>query len=458
MATQTRSQSLGSTRRIERLLRPFQEFAGLAAASGIILLVCTILALLWANSPWSATYTALWGTKVTVGFGDFILSKALLLWINDGLMALFFFVVGLEIKREVIAGELSTLKKAALPVVAALGGMVVPALLYVLLNRGGIEARGWGIPMATDIAFALGILALLGSRVPTALKVFLTAFAIADDIGAVLVIALFYTEHIAWTALGAAALLLLALTAANVLGVRSPLVYGLLGAALWVAFLKSGVHATVAGVLLALTIPATTRIDPGEFLQRSRSVLDQFEHADHGKGETAADAERQAALHTQEELCEAAQTPLLRMEHALHPWVAFFIMPVFALANAGVALGGGEGGALVHPVSLGIVLGLVLGKPLGITLFAWLAVRLGLATLPEGVTWRHIHGAGWLGGVGFTMALFIAGLAFGESPLQTSAKLGILAASLIAGTVGFALLRMTSSDAVPAPARRRAGA
>ena len=430
---------------IHRLLRPFQEFARLQAGSGILLLVCTAVALVWANSPWAASYTALWGTTLTVGMGAFVIAKPLLLWINDGLMAIFFFVVGLEIKREVLAGELSSVRKAAFPVIAAVGGMVVPAGLYVLLNRGGVEARGWGVPMATDIAFALGVLALLGSRAPTSLKIFLTAFAIADDIGAVLVIALFYTETIAWSYLGLAAGCLLLLVALNAGGARRPLTYVVLGIVLWVAFLKSGVHATVAGVLLAMTIPATARIDCAAFLQRGRSVLDQFEQASLGDGEVVAHSERQAALHTLEEACEQVQTPLHRMEHALHPWVTYAIMPVFALANAGVILGGG--GGVGHPVALGVIMGLVLGKPLGVTLFAWLAVRLGMAELPPGITWRHVHGAGWLGGIGFTMALFIAGLAFAGTPYLDTAKLGILTASLVAGVVGFVLLRGTAPAA-----------
>jgi NhaA family Na+:H+ antiporter len=295
--------------------------------------------------------------------------------------------------------------------------------------------------MATDIAFALGVLALLGSRAPTSLKVFLTAFAIADDIGAVLVIAFFYTEQILWGALGAGAVFLVLLVLANLSGIRSPLVYALLGVALWVAFLKSGVHATVAGVLLAMTIPARARIDPRVFVHCARSVLDQFEKADIGRGDIATEAERQAALHTLEEACEQVQTPLQRLEHMLHPWVTFAIMPIFALANAGVPLGSGGAGGLADPVSLGIILGLFLGKPIGVTLFAWLAVRLGLASLPGDLTWKHIHGAGWLGGIGFTMALFIASLAFAGSPVLLAAKIGILAASVIAGVAGYLFVR-----------------
>ena len=424
--------------RIYRLIRPFQEFARLQASSGILLLACTVLALLWANSPWAGGYTHLLETKVTVGGGGFALSESLLHWINDGLMAVFFFVIGLEIKREILAGELSSLRQAALPIAAALGGMIAPALIYLVLNEGGAGSRGWGIPMATDIAFALGVLALLGSRVPAALKVFLAAFAIADDIGAVLVIALFYTAQINFLALALGFGFLVLAALANWSGVRRPLIYALLGMVIWVAFLESGVHATVAGVLLAMTIPASARLDPAGFLAQGRSVLDQFERADLPDN-ILTNAERQAALHTLEHAAEQVQTPLQRMEHALHPWVSFFIMPVFALANAGVPLTGSA--AITHPIPLGIILGLVLGKPLGVTLFAWLAVRSGLAAKPEGVSWRHVHGAGWLGGIGFTMALFISGLAFGDPASLAQAKLGILCASLIAGIVGYLLLR-----------------
>ena len=438
--------------RIDRLIRPFQEFARIEASSGILLLACTALALLWANSPWAESYTGLLGTYVTVGGGGFAVRETLLHWINDGLMAVFFFVVGLEIKREVLAGELASPRQAALPIAAALGGMAVPALLYLAVNRGGGPgAAGWGIPMATDIAFALGVLALLGSRVPAALKVFLAAFAIADDIGAVLVIAFFYTAEIHFGSLGLGFGFLALAALANWSGVRRPLAYALLGVAAWVAFLESGVHATVAGVLLALTVPAGARLDPAAFLARGRDVLDQFERADF-PDDVLRNAERQAALHTLEHAAERAQTPLQRMEHALHPWVSFLIMPVFALANAGVALGGSGGGGLNGPVPLGIVLGLVLGKPLGVTLFAWMAVRSGLAAMPAGVTWRHIHGAGWLGGIGFTMALFIAGLAFADPSALAQAKLGILCASLLAGVVGYLLLRGSGSAAPEPPA------
>lgn len=426
----------------ELLLHPFQEFMHKEVSSGILLLICAVVALIWANSPWADSYTKLWQIKLTVGLDSFVLNKSLLLWINDGLMAIFFFVVGLEIKREVLTGELASPRQAALPIAAALGGMLVPALLYTAFNAGGSGVSGWGIPMATDIAFALGVLALLGSRVPLALKVFLTALAIVDDLGAVLVIAFFYTAEIAWLSLLVAVGFLLLLIIINWLGVRHPLVYTLLGIGLWVAFLKSGVHATIAGVLLAMTIPAQARINSSEFVKQGRSILDEFERA--SVGNKTDNETRQAALQALETTCEQAETPLQRLEHALHPWVAFFIMPIFALANAGVTLESNFSELLGQPISLGVIAGLVIGKQIGVTLFAWLAVRSKLADLPSGVTWRQIYGAGWLAGIGFTMSLFIAGLAFGDTPALALAKFGILIASLIAGIAGWLILRSAS--------------
>jgi NhaA family Na+:H+ antiporter len=429
---------------VERIVRPFQDFADKQSSGGIVLIATTVIALAWANSPWGESYAALWHTKLTVGVGDFAVSKDLTHWINDGLMAVFFLVVGLEIKREVLVGELSSARNAALPVVAALGGAVVPALIYLAINTGTEGSAGWGIPMATDIAFALGVLALLGQRAPTTLKVFLTALAIADDIVAVLVIALFYTSEISWGGLGAGAAFLAALIVANLLGVGRTLVYAVLGVGLWLCFLLSGVHATIAGVLLALTIPATSFIDPGAFLERSRYVLDRFEQAGEKGENVLTNEERQAALHALNHAAYKLEPPLHELEHALHPWVVFAVMPVFALANAGVPLGGGVAEALISPVSLGIVLGLVVGKQLGITLFAWLAVRSGVSELPEGIGWRHVYGAGWLAGIGFTMSLFITDLAFSEDSLIQAAKLGILCASLIAGVIGWTILRGAS--------------
>ena len=425
---------------IIKLVRPFQEFAARETSGGILLLACTLAALVWANSPWTTRYTALWHTPLTVGLGSFTLSHDLHFWVNDGLMAIFFFVVGLEIKRELLAGELASPRQAALPILAALGGVVVPALLYSALNARGPGAPGWGIPMATDIAFAIGVMALLGERVPLGLKVFLTALAIVDDIAAVLVIALFYTAELAWGALGFAGVCLAALFAANRLGVRHPLPYALVGGVLWMAMLQSGVHATIAGVLLAFMIPSRTALNQSEFLRDSRAVLDHFERASENERSVLSDAEQQMAIEALEDGCEKVQPPLHRLEHGLHPWVTFVIMPLFALANAGVPLFGDVGKAVASPITLGVVLGLVLGKPIGITLASWLAVRVGWAALPDNVSWKHIHGAGWLAGIGFTMSLFMTGLSFVDDAQLTAAKLGILTASLCAGIIGSVIL------------------
>jgi NhaA family Na+:H+ antiporter len=414
------------------LVRAFQRFVRLEAAGGILLLACTGVALVWANSPLAALYNDLWHTPVTIGAGGFVLAKDLQHWVNDGLMAIFFFVIGLEIKRELLVGELASRRQAALPAAAALGGMVVPAGLYILINRSGPASAGWGVPMATDIAFALGVLALLGRRVPLGLKVFLTALAIVDDLGAVLVIAVFYTAALDWT-----------MVAVSVAHVRHPAVYGALGVLLWIAFLESGVHATVAGVLAALTIPSRARIDMRTFRERSRGVLDRLELSDPDPTPHMMSGEQQEAIYALNALVEGVETPLQRLEHALLPWVTFVIMPVFALANAGVALGGGLADAVRHPVTLGVAGGLVIGKLVGVTVFARLAIALGIAERPAGVTNRHILGASALAGIGFTMSLFIASLAFGESALLDLAKIGVLGASLLAGLLGTAILLRT---------------
>jgi NhaA family Na+:H+ antiporter len=429
---------------VERILRPFQEFIKLEASGGILLFLCTLIALVWANSSWSDSYFDLWQTRIKIGLGGFELNKPLILWINDGLMAMFFFVVGLEIKREILVGELSSPKQAALPIAAALGGMVIPAILYLALNTGKAGASGWGIPMATDIAFALGALALLGKRVPIALKVFLTSIAIVDDIGAVLVIALFYTSQIYWSNLAVGAVFLLALLFANRTGVRNPLLYALLGiGGLWLAFLMSGVHATIAGVLAAMTIPAGIPIGKAKFLEIGRHHLDEFEGA--AEGNMLTSKKQRKAAEAIESASKLVQSPLQRLEQALHPWAIFGVMPIFALANAGVTFDGSLTQALTNPVTLGIVLGLVVGKQVGITLFSWIAVRSGFATLPSGIKWRQIYGVGWLAGIGFTMSLFIAGLAFEDAQLLSVAKFGILTSSFIAGVVGWIILRRNSS-------------
>jgi NhaA family Na+:H+ antiporter len=426
---------------IERLIKPFALFAKQASAGGIVLLACAVVALLWANSPLSEYYFRLWSIPVEVRFGNLVdIDKPLLLWINDGLMAVFFFLVGMEIKRELLVGELRSPRKAMLPMAAAVGGMVVPALIYASLNWGTPEVRGWGVPMATDIAFALGALALLGTRAPLALKVFLTALAIVDDLGAVLVIALFYTENLKVNALLYSLLFWGAMIAMNRLGVRSGLAYFLVSVGMWYFMLKSGVHATVAGVLGAFAIPVRSRIDPELFIVRVREYLNQFDQPITERT-IILSPEQQSAVEAIEREALRVQSPLQRLEHRLHYFVAFFVMPIFALANAGVALGGEGGLNWTSRVIWGVALGLLIGKPLGIALFSWLAVRLGLAQLPQGINFVHIVGVGFLGGIGFTMALFIAGLAFRGDELNY-AKLGILAGSALAGAIGFMMLRI----------------
>ncbi|EGB15265.1 Na+/H+ antiporter NhaA [Pseudodesulfovibrio mercurii] len=425
---------------IEQVLMPFHEFFRSKSTGGVLLIASALVALVWANSPWAASYDGLWRTEFTVGFGAAALSKPVILWVNDGLMALFFFVVGLEIKREFLVGELSSRSQAVLPIAAAVGGMVVPATLYALVNHGAPSAPGWGIPMATDIAFALGILALLGDRVPYQIKIFLTAVAIVDDIGSILVIALFYTADISLTMLGLGAACLALAFGANRLGVRTPVFYALAGCLLWFFVLKSGVHSTVAGVLMALTIPARSRCDAEAFSSNADRLLADYRKAA-GPGQTVlTNRDMHSALLSMQRIVTRAETPLQRLEHALHPLVDYVIMPVFALANAGVALSGGIAAEAV-PAALGTALGLVLGKPVGIVLMVLLIVRFSEG-YPRGVTLRHFIGAGMLGGIGFTMSLFIGALAFGNEPaLLAGAKTAVLGASLLAGAGGYLVLR-----------------
>ncbi|MFD2244881.1 Na+/H+ antiporter NhaA [Pontibacter ruber] len=441
---------------VRKIIHPLQEFVEAEAFSGILLMAVTVAALAWANSPWGESYINTWNTYFTIAFGEHGLSKPAILWINDGLMAIFFFVVGLEIKREILTGELASFRNAAFPVVAAIGGMLVPAGIYYLLNQNTGSAGGWGIPMATDIAFALGILTLLGNRVPLPLKLFLLAFAIVDDIGAVLVIAIFYTSEVNFLALYIGTLVFGVLLVLNALGVRSIWIYVLLGIILWVAFLKSGVHATIAGILLALTIPARSKTTEQEFITSTDNVLGEL-HAVHmiknpdlSEEEEATEEDFQAAVHTIEANCEEALSPLRRLEHSMHPWVAYLIMPVFALSNAGLLIDADLLNEFNNPVVLGIILGLVLGKPIGIILFTWLASVTGLAAKPASISWGQVTGAGLLGGIGFTMSIFIANLAFEDSVYLATAKLGILSASLIAGLLGYLLL-VFATKKTPAP-------
>lgn len=431
-------------------VRPFLRFSQIEAASGIVLLVAAAVALVWANSPWAGAYQTLFEElHLELNFGPVHLDESFGHLINDGLMAIFFFVVGLEIKRELLVGELASIRQAALPILSAVGGLVAPALIYATLNANTEGAAGWGIPTATDIAFVIGVMAVLGDRIPLGLKVFLTALAIVDDLAAVIVIAFFYTAEIAWPGVALAAVCVLLLLTLNRLGVRHPLPYALLGIVLWLAVLHSGVHATVAGVLAAMTIPARTLLDAPQFLGNCLRIMDHLKEHAGNQRDAMTGPELQTAIVALEDTCEKALPPLNRLETALHPWVALVIMPVFALANAGVVISSELIQHVAGPVTLGAGLGLLLGKPLGIGLAAWLSVKTGIAALPSGVTWDHIHGAAWLAGIGFTMSLFVAALAFPDPRLLAMAKIGVLGGSIFAALIG-TLILLRRSASIPA--------
>ncbi|MCM2326694.1 MAG: Na+/H+ antiporter NhaA [Lysobacter sp.] len=435
----------------DRVVRPFQLFAQRQASGALVLLGCSILALAWANSPWEAAYGQMQGMPLGISLGEQALRLDLRHWINDGLMAIFFFGVGLEIKREFLVGELAERRKAMLPIVAAAGGMVVPALIYAGFNFNGAGAKGWGIPMATDIAFALGALAVLGSRIPDSLKVFLIALAIVDDLGALLVIAIFYTASIEWRGVALIAALTLALWVANRTGARRGLIYLLLGLGLWAGFLMSGLHATLAGVLTALFVPARVRMVSDALPQVIRRGADDIEAQALDNEPDAMDPDRVAIIGAIGGSLDAATAPLQRMEHVVQPWVTYGILPAFGLFNAGVAIDATVLRTLPTAVPLGIMVGLVLGKSVGISLASWLAVKTGLAVLPEGSTWRHLVGAAFLAGIGFTMALFISGLAFADTHFEREAKLAILVGSLLAAAAGIAILLASKATQAPGP-------
>jgi len=514
----------------ERLARPFQRFASLSSSSGIVLLLMTGIAMIWANSKYAESYFEIFNeteTRITVTHNPHHASTSdsehteeslevfhatanqspdlqdhtdaainetdhatesqatddhaesvqeeasssehdwqplpqkpywwtahsTAAWINDLLMAVFFLVVGLEIKREILVGELASPKRAALPIFGALGGMIGPALIFTALNFGKETIGGWGIPMATDIAFAVGILAMLGSRIPNSLKVFLTSLAIVDDLGALVVIAVFYTEQLDMAYLGYAGTIVAVLMFMNVLRVRWITLYLVMGLPLWYCVYMSGVHATIAGVLLAMTIPAHARVNPVNFVFSTRKALEVFSNAeDDLETSISKSSEQRAAVNAIIKNSRQVLPPLHRIENVLHPWAAFVIIPIFALANAGIPVSGGVTDNLTNPVSMGIILGLFLGKPIGIGILCFVACKLGLAALPKGVSWRHIIGAGFLGGIGFTMAIFIANLAFETSPTDLEhAKLAILVASGISAIVGAALLLTCKSRSEPEP-------
>jgi NhaA family Na+:H+ antiporter len=416
---------------------PFYEFFKTEAAGGALLVTCALGAVIAANSQWGDVYNSMWATPIAIVWGGHALSLTIHQWINDGLMAVFFLLVGLEIKREALAGELASLRHAALPIAAAIGGMLVPASIYFLTSGGGMASRGWAIPMATDIAFALGVLALVAPGAPSGLKVFLAALAIVDDMGAVLVIALFYSGDIAWSAVRMAGLIVVLLCALNIFRVRSLAPYLLLGLGLWFFVHESGIHATIAGVLLAFAIPTRTRINAAEFSAKARRLLDHFDRTETGDLLVLTSRGQQDAIVGLERASELVTAPLLRLEHALHAFSAFVVMPLFAFSNAGVSLSG----SIEGNVSLAVILGLVIGKPLGIAGAALAAVRLRLGALPEGVSWTALFGCACLGGIGFTMSLFIATLAFDGTDLLESAKVGILGGSILSGVVGANIVR-----------------
>ena len=392
-----------TNRRNERIIMDktfsrIQEFIKLETSGGVVLIIAAIFAMIIANTPLSANYDLILGTYIKVGIGNFEIAKPAILWINDGLMAIFFFLVGLEIKREVLAGELSSFDKAILPIMAAIGGMAVPGIIFAIINWGTPEnLNGWAIPTATDIAFALGILALIGSRAPISLKIFLLAIAIIDDLGAIVIIAIFYTSELSLSALSFSVIGFAAAVALNRMGVQRTAPYLLVGIVMWVFVLKSGVHATLAGVLIAFTIPLKTKNED--------------------------------------------EALLYKMEHGLHPWVAFLILPVFAFANAGVNFTGIGIDDLLQPLTLGIAVGLFLGKQIGVFLATWIGVKSGIARLPENVSWKHVYGVACLTGVGFTMSLFIGSLAFATADVMNAVRLGVVLGSVLSGIIGYLLLK-----------------
>ena len=423
------------------VINPIQKFINNSTTSGIVLFSSAFLAILIANSPWADEYHHLWELDFSVGFNGNFITKNLHHWINDGLMAIFFFVVGLELKREIIGGELRNPKNAILPIIAAIGGMLLPALIYYFFNQSGVTSDGWGIPMATDIAFALGVLYLLGDKVPLSLKVFLTALAIVDDIGAVLVIAFFYTSDINFVSLATGGVFMLVLIVSNIVGIRNTIYYGIIGiGGLWLAFLMSGVHATIAAVLAAMTIPADVKISEKIYTEKLQLLIAKFQKAKPNNNPTVTNNQ----LHIIEDIricSKRALTPLQRLEHSMHPFVAFVVMPIFAFSNAGVVLSGDMFSQLNSSVFYGVFFGLILGKVLGVFGLVFLLVKLKWINLPDGMNNIHLLGVGFLASIGFTMSLFIGGLAFVNKEFIAQAKMGVLFASIVASFIGYIIIK-----------------
>ena len=428
------------------IITPFQKFVKVESLSGVLLFGATIIALIIANSSLAPAYESIWQYEFGIQSPDFKLVKPLILWINDGLMAVFFFLIGLEIKREVMIGELNSLRKASFPFFAALGGMAIPITLYIIMNEDPATSHGWGIPAATDIAFSLAILQLLGSRVPISLKVFLAAFAIVDDIGAVLLIALFYSTGIKWLLLLIALGIILILILLSIRGIYNKYLYFAAGAVVWLLFLKAGFHPTVAGVLLAFTIPLRKKIDVKTYAVNLCDIVDEFKDAGDGKSPVLS-KEQVDYIDDLEDWTSKVQSPLQHLEHSLHNWVAYLIIPVFAFANAGVNLTTGTD--IDYRLILIIVLSLFAGKSIGITLFTWLGRKFKLTVIPGNIKGSQLVGIAFLAGVGFTMSIFISNLAFVDNPsVVNSAKIGIIAGSLISGLTGYLILRFSSKQKV----------
>ena len=428
-----------------RVATPFEHFIHAQTTTGLVLIFMTIVALLLANSPLVEVYSHIFHTKIDFNVGEWHLSHTVHHWINDGLMAIFFFMVGLEIKREILVGELSNLKVAMLPILSAIGGMVLPALIYLSINAGGEGANGWGIPMATDIAFAISALVLLGKRVSPALVTFLVALAIVDDLGAVVVIAIFYTDHINFLPLILAGISFLTMLMFNRFGIHAILPYFIVGLIMWFFMLESGVHATIAGVIAAMTIPSRPKLTPVDFTAHTKNLLDEYDNYPVATDHTMHENQKAILLNIKDKI-DSVGSPSARLEHDLHLPVALIVIPLFALANAGISIDFSSiGDTIVSPVSLGIIAGLILGKVLGIAGVAYIAVKLGIAKLPESSTMSQVFGVAFLGGIGFTMSIFVADLAFlGNEALIFQAKVGILAASLFAGLFGYFWLRLTT--------------
>lgn len=429
------------------LREPFERFFRLESSSGIILFFAAVVAIVWANSPFGFLYSEILQYKIGFSTPTFELNKPLILWINDGLMAVFFFLIGLEIKRELLVGQFYSFRKAVFPIFGAIGGMAFPITIYLLLNQNPETARGWGIPMATDIAFSLAILKLLGKRIPIGLKVFLTAFAIIDDLGAVLTIAVFYSGDIQWMLILISLVIFAVLLILNRKGYYIKYLYFICAVVIWILFLKSGIHPTVAGVLMAFAIPIRRKAGTREFFNMIKETVDNLRRTDIPESDNSKrilTKEEIAILDNVEELTNKVQSPLQHLEHRLHGWVAYLILPLFALANAGVVFGDIE--KIDFDLSYNLAIALIIGNVIGVTLISLLSVKLKIADLPEGVRYIHVFGVSFLAGIGFTMSIFIANLAFTDAELINSAKLGIIIGSAIAGLLGYIILRLTSKE------------